>query len=96
MIPPLPIELYPADTLEGVIARAMVRAICKCTDHAIDVESIKGIPAEYCALMREAGWPANYQHAFLVRLRGDLTELTRAHPVTRQFIQLLTLELEFN
>jgi hypothetical protein len=37
-----------------------------------------------------------YQHNFLVQLRNDLTALTHGHPVTRQFVQMLEIETEFN
>jgi hypothetical protein len=70
--------------------------ICECEDHTINLEPIQGVIARSRALMREAGWPPPYEHNFLLRLRNDLTALTHAHPVTRQFIQLLTVELEFN
>jgi len=85
MIPPLPIERYPENTLEGLIAREWVSMICECEDHTINLEPIS-----------DAGWPATYEHNFLLQLRNDLTDLTHGHPVTRQFIQLLTIELEFN
>ena len=70
--------------------------ICECEGHTINLEPIQAVIAGIRGLMREAGWPAVYQHNFLTQLRRDLTELTHAHPVTRQFIQLLTIELEFN
>lgn len=96
MIPTLPIERYPQNTLEGTIAREWVGMIRECEDHTINLEPISEVISGSRALMRDAGWPAVYQHNFLVQLRNDLTELTHAHPVTRQFIQLLTIELEFN
>ena len=96
MIPPLPIECYPENTLEGLIAREWVSMICECEDPTIDMEPIQEVIARSRGLIREAGWPATYEHNFLLRLRNDLTEMTHAHPVTRQFIQLLTVELEFN
>jgi hypothetical protein len=100
MIPPLPIESYPENTLEGLIAREWVSLIRECEDHTIDLDSLRGplqeVIANHRAAMHEAGWSQLYQHAFLVQLRNDLTELAHAHPVTRQFIQLLTIELEFN
>jgi hypothetical protein len=95
MTPALPIEKYPANTLEGMIAREWVSMIRECEDHTIDLEPISDVISRSRDLMREAGWPAGYQHNFLVQLGNDLTELTHAHPVTRQFIQLLTVETEF-
>jgi hypothetical protein len=99
MNPPRPIEAfaaYPANTLEGMIAREWVSMIRECEDHTINPEPIAAVIATSRALMRDAGWPATYQHDYLVRLRDDLTELTQAHPVTRQFVQLLTNRLESN
>jgi hypothetical protein len=99
MIPPRTIDefpQYPPKTLEGIIAREMVSMIRECEDHAINLEPIQAVIDNARALMRDAKWPAIYQHNYLVRLRLDLTELTQCHPVTRQFIQLLTIETEFN
>jgi len=96
VIPPLPIEVYPENTLEGLIAREWVSMICECEDHTINLEPIAEVISRSRELMREAGWPATYQHDFLVKLRDDLTELTHGHPVTRQFVQMLTIETEFN
>jgi hypothetical protein len=94
MIPPLP--FYPENTLEGIVARELVSMILECEDHTINLEPIQKVIAECRALMHEAGWPANYEHAFLLQLRNDLTELTHAHPVTRQFYSVLTNILETN
>jgi hypothetical protein len=96
MIPPLPIDVYPPNTLEGMIARKWVSMICECEDHTINLEPIQEVIQKSRALMRAAGWPRIYEHIYLTQLRGDLTELTEGHPVTRQFIQLLTVELEFD
>jgi hypothetical protein len=96
MIPPLDIEVYPENTLEGLIARLWVRMIRECEDHTINLEPIQEVIERGRSLMREEGWPGTYQHDFLIRLRNDLTELTEGHPVTRQFIQLLTIELELD
>lgn len=90
------IELYPENTLEGMIAREWVSMICEIEDHAINLEPISEVISRSRALMCEAGWPAVYQHNFLAQLRRDLTELTHGHPVTRQFVQLLEIETEFN
>lgn len=90
------VECYPANTLEGLIAREWVSMIRECEDHTINLEPIQEAIAHSRALMREAGWPATYEHNFLIQLRNDLTELTHAHPVTRQFLQMLTIELECN
>ena len=94
MIPSLPIDVYPENTLEGLIAREWVSMIRACEDHTINPEPISEVISRSRALMREAGWSATYEHNFLLKLRNDLTELTQAHPVTRQFIALLDLELE--
>lgn len=90
------VTVYPENTLEGLIARALVGMITECEDHTINLEPITEALSRCRALMREAQWPPVYQHNYLVRLRNDLTELTRAHPVTRQFVQLLEIETEFN
>ena len=96
MIPPLPIDRYPANTLEGMIARTLVDLITECEDFQINLEPITEVISRCRALMRDAGWPPVYQHNFLTQLRLDLTELTRGHPVTRQFVKMLEIETEFN
>lgn len=96
MIPPLPIEVYPENTLEGLIAREWVSMICECEDHQINLEPISEVIARSRTLMREANWSAVYQHNYLLQLRRDLTELTHGHPVARQFLRLLEIETEFN
>ncbi len=96
MIPPLSIKRYPPNTLEGMIARKWVQMIDECEAPNINLEAIQAVIDKTRGAMCAAGWPATYQHDFLAQLRNDLTELTEGHPVTRQFIQLLTIELEFN
>jgi len=96
MIPPLPIDVYPENTLEGMIARKWVQMIDESECHTINPEPIREVILKSRELMRAAGWPPIYQHSFLKRLRNDLTELTEGHPVARQFITLLDLELESN
>ncbi len=97
MIPPLSIDVYPANTLEGMIAREWVSMVGECDCLLENPDDSFGLVVR-CAreLMRNAGWPAAYQHLFLVQLRKDLTELTNGHPVTRQFIEVLDRELESN
>jgi hypothetical protein len=87
---------YPEKTLEGLIAREWVSMITECEDHQINLEPISDAISHSRALMREAGWSAIYQRNYLAQLRLDLTELTHGHPVTRQFVQLLEIETEFN
>jgi len=96
MIPPLSIEVYPPNTLEGLIARKWVHMICECEDHTINTEPIQEVIQKTRDVMRAAGWPPVYAHIFLKQLRNDLTELTEGHPVTRQFINVLDTELECN
>ena len=95
MTPHLPLA-YPENTLEGVIARSWVAMIAEIEDFQINLEPIQVVIDDARRMMREAGWPPIYQYNYLVQLRNDLTELTRCHPVTRQFVQMLTIELEFN
>lgn len=90
------IDLYPPDMLEGVIARQWAGMILECEDHAINEDPIRVVIARSRALMRDAGWMPSYEHRFLALLRDDLTALTFGHPVTRQFVQILTSQLEFN
>jgi len=87
---------YPPKTLEGIIAREFVSMICECEDFAINLEPIQAVIDNARSLMRSAGWPSIYQHNYFVQLRLDLTELTQCHPVTLRFVQLLTIETEFN
>jgi len=90
------IDCYPAGTLEGLIAREWASMILECEDHTINEEPIRDVIAKSRVLMREAGWPPIYEHKFLALLRDDLTALTFVHPVTRQFVQILTTQLESN
>lgn len=95
------IELYPPNTLEGLIAREWVSLIHECSDDfQIDLTSLRGplheVISKHFALMTEANWPPLYQHKFLIQLRNDLTSLTHGHPVTRQVIEILNSELETN
>ena len=97
MIPPLPIAVYPANTLEGMIARKWVQIICECEGLLENPEEPVLLLLNRCReLMNAAKWLPTYQHIFLVQLRNDLTELTEGHPVTRQFIEVLNRELESN
>ncbi len=96
MIPPVSIDVYPENTLEGLIAREWVSIIREIEDHTINLEPITELISRCRELMHEAGWPATYQHDFLVKLRDDLTALTDGQLVTRQFVQMLTIETEFN
>jgi hypothetical protein len=96
VIPPLPIDIYPENTLEGMIASEWVAMICECGDHTINLEPISEAISHSRNLMRDAGWPHTYQHNFLCQLRRDLTELTHGHPVARLFVTMLELETEFN
>lgn len=97
MIPPLSIEVYPPNTLEGMIARKWVKMIRECECHTIEpVDPIREVIQKSREAMRAAGWPPVYEHIFLKQLRNDLTALTEGHPLTRQFIALLDLELESN
>ena len=97
MIPPLSIDVYPPNTLEGMIAREWVSCIAECDCPLSNPEEPFQILFR-CAreLMVKANWPPTYQHKFLNQLRRDLPELTHCHPVTRQFIELLDRELESN
>lgn len=87
---------YPENTLEGLIAREWVSMITEIEDHTINLEPISAVISKARAMMREAGWPPAYEHNFLVQLRNDLTALTHGHLVTRQFVQMLEIETEFN
>lgn len=90
-------KTHPDDLLGDVVTHKFVSMIRDCEDPQIDLESIQKEAIDWAyRVMNAANWPAVYQHDFLVRLRSNLTELTDAHPVTRQFVQLLTIELEFN
>ena len=96
MIPPLPIDVYPPDTLEGMIARKWVKMIEETEAQQIALEPVREVIQKTRDVMRAAGWTPTYQHLFLKQIRNDLTELTQGHPVTRQFITVLDLELESN
>jgi hypothetical protein len=90
------IDSYPADTLEGLIAREWASMILECEDPAINLEPIRAMIEKSRAMMRNAGWPPTYQHKFLLLLRNDITALPFGHPVARQFCEVLTTQLEAN
>lgn len=90
------IDSYPANTLEGLIAREWAGMILECSDHRINEEPIRDVIANSRALMRKTGWPPLYEHKFLALLRNDITALTFGHPVARQFCDVLTAQLETN
>ncbi|MFZ0915027.1 MAG: hypothetical protein WBQ76_13930 [Candidatus Korobacteraceae bacterium] len=89
-------KTHPDDLIGDVIKHRWVSMIRECEDHQINLEAVQEAINWARRLMNAENWPAVYQHDFLERLRNTLTELTDAHPVTRQFIQLLTVELECN
>ena len=96
MIPPLSIDVYPPNTLEGLIAGRWVKRIEEWGElcHTINPAMIQEVICETRAAMYAAKWTPLYQHKFLAQLRKDLTELTEGHLLTRQFISHLDLELE--
>lgn len=98
MIPLLSIDVYPPNTLEGHIARKWVQRIEEWGELAstINPAMIQEVICETRAAMYAAKWTPLYQHKFLAQLRKDLTDLTQGHPLTRQFITHLDLELESN
>jgi hypothetical protein len=98
MIPPLSIRVYPPSQLEGHIARRWVKRIEELGEYAprVNPELVQEVIRETRAAMRAAKWTPTYQHLFLTQLRNDLTELTEAHPLTRQFIEILDRQLESN
>jgi hypothetical protein len=84
------------DALADFIVNTWVSRIREFDATQTDLEGIQQEIAWARELMCASNWPAIYQHDFLVRLRTTLTELTDAHPVTRQFVQMLEIETEFN
>lgn len=91
------IELYPENTLEGLIAREWVSIICECDGRLSNPEEpLQILLRSARELMAKAAWSGSYQNLFLRQLRNDLTALTHGHPVTAQFIELLDRELETN
>ncbi|HEY3624860.1 MAG TPA: hypothetical protein VGL00_01200 [Terracidiphilus sp.] len=90
------IDFYPANSLEGLIAREWASMILECEDPAINLVPIQAVIEKSRTLMHEAGWPQTYQHKFLLLLRNDITALTFGHPVARQFCAVLTNQLESN
>lgn len=85
------------DALADLISNTWVKKIREFDAVAVtDFDALQQEIAWARGLMDAAGWPRAFQHDFLMRLRNRLTELTDGHPVTRQFLQALTLETEFN
>jgi hypothetical protein len=98
MIPPLSIDIYPPNTLEGHIARRWVKRIEEWGALAprVGVGMIEELIRESRAAMCAAKWTPAFQHLFLRQLRNDLTALTEGHILTRQFIEVLDREQESN
>ena len=62
----------------------------------VPITAIQTLIASTRSIMTDAGFPAVYQHNFLMQLKNTLKKLTLGHPTTRRFIDLLEIELESN
>jgi hypothetical protein len=72
------------------------RVILACEDPQIDTESALALIAATRETLQKAGCSALEEHHALSVLRDLLPALTGGHPLCKQFIELLDLELECN
>jgi len=62
----------------------------------VPVEAVQVLITSTKSMMTDAGWPAVYQHDFLMSLKNTLKAGTLGHPTTMRIINLLEIELECN
>ena len=62
----------------------------------VPIPAIQTLIASTRSIMTDAGWPAVYQHDFLMNLKNTLKAVTLGHSTTRRIIDLLEIELECN
>jgi hypothetical protein len=70
-------------------------AIVETEDHQIDLESAQKFIDETREILRASGATPENERYFLRALKLFLPALTGCHPICRQFIPLLEIELEF-
>lgn len=70
-------------------------AIVETEDHQIDLESAQKFIDESREILRASGATLENERYFLRALKLFLPVLTGCHPICRQFIPLLEIELEF-
>jgi hypothetical protein len=83
------------DRFEQMLFEKWRSAIVETEDHQIDLESAQEFIDETREILRAAGASPENERYFLRSLKLFLPLLTNCHPVCRQFIPLLEIELEF-
>jgi len=83
-------------TLGQLIFDLWRHAIAEIEDSQIDDESARLLVERTRRILREDGASRIDEHNFLRALRDSLPMLTDGHPICKQFIQLLSNELECN
>jgi hypothetical protein len=83
-------------TLAQLIFDLWRQAITEIEDARIDMESAQMLIDRTRRILREDGASPAAEHDFLKRLRDSLPMLTNGHPLCKQFIEILTNQLESN
>jgi hypothetical protein len=83
------------EALTGMLFNKWRTAILETEDHQIDLESAQAFIDETRWILRDNGATLENELYFLRALKLFLPTLTNCHPLCRQFIPLLEIELEF-
>lgn len=83
-------------TVADLIFSLWKHTIGEIEDPQIDDASARLLVERTRRILREDGASRTDEHNFLRRLRDSLPMLTDGHPLCKQFIQLLTNDLESN
>ncbi len=82
------------DAVQNMIFEQWRKTIAEIEDHQIDDASAQFLIDETRQTLRDAGVGPVNEHLLLRNLRDRLPILTDGHPICRQFITLLTNQLE--
>lgn len=84
------------DAVQNIIFKQWQKTIAEIEDHQIDDASAHFLIDETRQTLRDAGVGPVNEHLVMQNLRDQLPMLTGGHPICRQFITLLTNQLEAN
>jgi len=84
------------DDVQNMIFERWRKTISEIEDHQIDDASAQLIIDETRQTLRDAGVSPTNEHILMRNLRDRLPMITGGHPICRQFITLLTNQLEAN
>lgn len=83
-------------TLTQLIFEQWQQTIAEIEDARIDMASAQMLIERTRRVLREDGASAVDVHNFLQHLKNSLPMLTGGHPICKQFIDMLEIELEFD